>query len=45
MFVGSRKLLQSVGANELALTDAMIAAAIERHDQFIAELSQIAAGH
>ena len=36
-----RKLLQSVGANELALTDEMIARAVELNDL----LSQVATGH
>jgi len=40
-----RKLLQSVGANELALTDDMIEQAIAANDTFIARLGQIAAGH
>ena len=40
-----RKLLQSVGANELALTDDMIEQAIAANDAFIARLGQIAAGH
>ena len=40
-----RKLLCSVGANELALTDAMIEQAVAAHDELVARLSQIAAGN
>jgi hypothetical protein len=39
------KLLKSVGCPEGAATDDMIAQAIERHDQYVADLTQIAAGH
>ena len=40
-----RKLLLSVGANELALTDDMVERAIAVNDEFIARLGQIAAGN
>jgi hypothetical protein len=39
------QIAASLGADEVVIPNAMVAAAIERHDQFIAELSQIAAGH
>jgi len=40
-----RKLLQSVGVDEFAITDGMIEAAIALQDRFTDELSRIARGN